>query len=106
MDDVTAVAPAVATGQIPKCCKNVLILTSLACPCPAPVFINSHQSNKRHKEESDDGKYVPRIGCKDDRCYDHSSKGWFPDGAAKCLDCGLSPCRKRSNAHQQHQRRK
>src|SRR5688572_18565219 len=106
MDDIATVASAVAGSQIPDCCKDVFILTLLARLCPAPIFIDCHKNDKRNKEESNNGKYISRIGCEDYRCYDHSSKGWFPDGAAKCLDCGLSPCRKRSNAHQQHQRRK
>ena len=101
VDDISAVPPPVASGKIDERGENIFILAGLSRARPAPIFIHRDEDDERDKEKPDqrvDVLCVKRAqrGCDEDGAYRR-----LPRRAPQRFQRGMSPRRKRSDAHQE-----
>ena len=104
MDDVAAIAPAVAAGQVPEGGEDILTLAALPGCGAAPVLIDGDQDGQGNDKEPDQGGDLLGVGDKDQRGNDDRTDDRFPHGASQRLDRGVAPGRERRHAHQEQQR--
>ena len=104
MDDVTAVATAIAPGQARQRGEETFVLGALAGTGAAKSIVQRNRNDEGYQEETDQRDPVIVPGKVGQHGNEQGWDGWLPKGASERGKGRFTPGRQWGDGHQCHER--